>query len=1026
MADLLERLKTALADRYEIESELGRGGMATVYLAEDLKHGRKVAIKVIHPELAALVGTERFLREIRLSAKLEHPNILTLIDSGEADGLPYYVMPFIEGESLRGRLGHEGRVPVQEAARIAAELADALDYAHRFGVVHRDIKPANVLLSGGHALLTDFGVAYAIDEAGAEGLTATGLAVGSPVYMSPEQGAAEETDPRSDIYSLGCVLYELVAGGPPFSGETTRELLASHSLEAAPRLDRGRADVPEPLADAVERCLAKKPEKRFQTAAELRDALWVPSMAGLPGLTRNLTVLTGVSVAALAAVLFAVFREGLPYWLLGAAGTLLALQAALSAGALRQRRAVLGAGAAPGAWSRLRTRMGGALLGGAGLAALGVGSVATASLAELGIGPLSTLVSRGEIEFQPMVVVADFESPPDHPALGRSIARHMRAEIAETQSVDVVDEESMRRVLRNMQRAPGDPVNRDVATELAFRAGAEALLLGEVLKIGSGYSLVARLLSMPTEEELLAIREQAASADDVIRASNQLWRRLLREMGEPVRSIRRRPGLISASTSSLEALLKAEEAAYLVDVEDDRSGAIRSLEEAVELDPEFAQGWAMLAEFLHFDHQYRREAEALREACGLLDRIERQERASIEFRCLASEGRREEALQLAEAARERYGSVTGAAVYHTEYLMRWAYWEEAAASAARILDWYIRKRDSLEAIGEWDRGAMPGQVFLNNLANSLLALHRFAEADSVVASWPYWTPEDAPVLQWWRRSIAFAARDYDRAEASMDSVRARRGQAFTGWGNYARLAMAEGRLLDFEKWADFMADSAGRLVDAAGLALDLAWYRPDADTLDDRLAHTVAGESLEEWNERDLLTLARQWVTAGRADRARDVLDLYESRFPETERNQTFLYTTARADVEMAGGRHLPAVELYRQAFPERPDAENHGWDTYFRIGRAFEAAGLPDSAIAAYERAVAYPGGYSYAYEYYTLALSTERLAALYDARGDAAAALENYRLLAELWDEADPELQPHVEVARRRIAELSGDRSR
>ncbi len=223
MPDLLDRLKTALADRYAIEQEIGAGGMATVYLAEDLKLHRKVAVKVLRPELAAALGPERFLREIEIAAKLHHPHILALHDSGEVDGFLYYVMPYVDGESLRDRLNREKQLPVEDALQIAREVADALGSAHRHDVIHRDIKPENILLEEGHAVVADFGIARAIHAAGGEQLTETGLAVGTPAYMSPEQAmGSKELDGRSDLYSLGCVLYEMLAGQPPFTGAPSR------------------------------------------------------------------------------------------------------------------------------------------------------------------------------------------------------------------------------------------------------------------------------------------------------------------------------------------------------------------------------------------------------------------------------------------------------------------------------------------------------------------------------------------------------------------------------------------------------------------------------------------------------------------------------------------------------------------------------------------------------------------------------------------------------------------------------------
>src|SRR3989454_4444926 len=230
VANTFAQLQAALADRYAIERELGRGGMATVYLAQDLKHHRKVAIKVLKPELAAALGPERFLQEIEIAAGLTHPHILPLYDSGEATGLLYYVMPYVEGETLRNRLDGAGQLPLAEAVQITREVADALSHAHSHDVVHRDIKPENILLEAGHAVVSDFGIARAITAAGGEELTGTGIAVGTPAYMSPEQSAgSRELDGRSDIYSLGCVLYEMLAGHPPFLGATAQEVLARHS-----------------------------------------------------------------------------------------------------------------------------------------------------------------------------------------------------------------------------------------------------------------------------------------------------------------------------------------------------------------------------------------------------------------------------------------------------------------------------------------------------------------------------------------------------------------------------------------------------------------------------------------------------------------------------------------------------------------------------------------------------------------------------------------------------------------------------
>ncbi len=258
MPDIPSRLVEALADRYRLERELGQGGMATVYLAEDLKHHRKVALKVLRPELAATLGPERFLREIELAAKLQHPHILPLHDSGEAQGFLYYVMPFVDGENLRGRLTRRGELPIQEAVRLLAEVADALSYAHSQGVVHRDIKPDNVLLSGRHALVTDFGVAKAVSEAtGRQDLTTAGIALGTPAYMAPEQAAGDpHIDHRVDIYALGALGYELLTGSPPFTGQWPQEVLAAHVTQPPEPITSRRPQISAALGAVVMKCLA--------------------------------------------------------------------------------------------------------------------------------------------------------------------------------------------------------------------------------------------------------------------------------------------------------------------------------------------------------------------------------------------------------------------------------------------------------------------------------------------------------------------------------------------------------------------------------------------------------------------------------------------------------------------------------------------------------------------------------------------------------------------------------------------------
>ncbi|MDP2470115.1 MAG: serine/threonine-protein kinase, partial [Candidatus Palauibacterales bacterium] len=296
MTGIPERLAKALDTSYRLERELGSGAMATVYLAEDLKHCRQVAVKVLRPELAAAIGVERFTREVEIVAGLTHPHILMLIDSGEADGHLFYVMPFVDGDTLGARIKKDGKLPVREAIRIMDQVASALSYAHEHGIIHRDVKPGNILLSGDQAIVADFGIARAVEAAGGPKLTGTGMAVGTPAYMSPEQAFDHGmVDSRTDVYAMGCVLFEMITGRPPYESPTAMGLFAKHATDRTPSLQQLDPDVPLFVDRAVSRAMAKSPDDRFESPREFAETLRSEAIVAPVG-RRRIAVLPPVNI----------------------------------------------------------------------------------------------------------------------------------------------------------------------------------------------------------------------------------------------------------------------------------------------------------------------------------------------------------------------------------------------------------------------------------------------------------------------------------------------------------------------------------------------------------------------------------------------------------------------------------------------------------------------------------------------------------------------------------------------------------
>ncbi|HEY5545806.1 MAG TPA: protein kinase [Gemmatimonadaceae bacterium] len=596
MEDSLGRLDAALTGRYRIERELGVGGMATVFIAADLKHHRKVAVKVVRPELAASLGAERFLREIDIAAKLQHPHILPLYDSGGAGELLFYVMPLVEGQSLRDRLAKGGALPIDEAVRIIREVADALAYSHKHGVVHRDIKPENILLSSGHALVTDFGVAKAVSEsASTADLTGTGVSLGTPAYMAPEQVTADPgLDHRVDIYALGVMAYELLAGRAPFLGNP-QQIIAGHLTRPPDSLAVHRHTVPPALANIVMRCLEKNPADRPQSADEVLRAL-------------EAMTTTGQVTAATAPAL-------------------------------------------PPAAARAGRRWSPVIAGAVAVALLAVAGVAWFAR----VGRAGTLIGDDVLAENDLVLVSEFQNHTADSSLAATVTDAIRVELQQSRAVRVMSQAAMWAGLARMGLDHGTLLPEPKVQELAEREGVKAYVVGEISPLGNGYQITARVAATAGVSDALTARSTATDETQLIGAVEKVGRELRRGIGESLRSVMTAPALAKVTTASLPAL-RAYTAAQRAHNEGLFPRAVALAREAIALDSTFAGAWsAMYAAYSNMN-AVGNAAEAARHAYELKDRLPELERLRIEARYHAIRGdaTAEEAAwaRLAELGRE--------------------------------------------------------------------------------------------------------------------------------------------------------------------------------------------------------------------------------------------------------------------------------------------------------------------------------------------------------------------------------------
>jgi eukaryotic-like serine/threonine-protein kinase len=1018
MTDEEQRLAGALADHYRIVREIGRGGMATVYLAEDLKHHRQVAIKVLVPDVAAAIGTERFLREIEIAAPLDHPHILPLYDSGEAGGFLYYVMPFVEGGTLRNRLNAEKQLPLDDALQIAREVADALSYAHSHDVVHRDIKPENILLAGGHARVSDFGIARAVSAASGGRLTQTGLAVGTVPYMSPEQATAgSDVDGRSDLYSLGCVLFEMLAGEPPFTG-TAESVIRQHLIADPPPITSRRPAVPPQVAAAIMRALAKVPADRFNPAGQFADALRLPDRAAPLAAPASRSPLAtspvlaaaafaGVSALVLAVVYLLVLQIGLPMWVFAVAIALLVVGLPIIvATALAQRRR--GPGAAAGLLTWRRALWG----GGAAFGALTLVTGGYVASRALGIGPAASLISRGAVAARERVILADFQNRTNDSTQAVTVTELMRVALSRSTAISLVDADQVGRILQMMQRDPKLGLPEPVALEAAARDGIKAIIAGEVIPVGSGLTINARLISA-SGDVLLAETENVRDPNDLTAGVDRLTGRLREHFGESLRNIRSNEPLDRVTTGSIKALRAFSLGLQAIN-QGDASRGMTLMDEAIGEDSTFAMAYRKLAVILrNAGEQRARSILAATKAYENRDHL---------------------------TDRERYLVI---AAYH---MIVTGDRDEQIANYRNVLDRYPDDTYSLTNLGviydelrdfpraaEYDRRAIAVDSTLpnsyENLVEDLGRQSMFDSADIAAKHFQRRFPTNPDVKLSFLINEAMR-RDYDSASVLVDGLlKDQRGTvywealAYEWWGHLdalrGRISLARQRWKQAFQLTEKRGLEGTYLERTARRALSERLLLDDPAVgkklLDDALARFPLS-SLKPL-DRPYGFLAMAYAACGEAARAKALLDEYDHT-PDADHGE-------EAERWAHGARGVIALD---QSHTDEAIAEFRKYDDGLAcatcaapwLALAYDKAGNQDSVRVLYERFVNLPSADVW-YDDGHLAHAYLRLGQLYEARGDAAKAVDYYGRLVKMLHEADPEMQPLVRSAQAGIARLS-----
>ena len=1047
-SDLRQRVQESLSGTHTIERELGGGGMSRVFVANEHRLRRQVVVKVLAPELAAAISAERFEREIQLSASLQQANIVPVIAAGDLDGLPFYTMPFVEGESLRARLA-KGPVPVDTTIDILRDVAKALAYAHERGVVHRDIKPDNILLSGRSAVVADFGIAKAIaaaqEKTAGSTLTQLGTAVGTPAYMAPEQAAGDPSmDHRADIYAFGCVAYELLSGHPPFHGLPPQKLLAAQMGEMPRPIETLRPDCPPVLAQLVARCLAKDPAQRPAHADELLRELAGTTSAGVVAMPfhgrslflRAMAIYAAAFLGVAIVARLLVDTQGLPEWVFAGALVVMALglpvilftgytqyvarrvaqtTPTLTPGGTLVRPSAQGTLAqmavkASPHVSWTRTARG-------GMVALTTFALLVAGwlvLRALGIGPSGSLLAAGELSAQDKVLVAAFDASSKDSALADVVSMAVRTNLAQSRAVTMVPTSGVVAALQRMQRPTSSRVDVALAREIAEREGIKAVVSGSVAAAGNGFIITARLINARSGDELAVYNESASSTADIIPAVDRLTRELRGRIGESLKSVKDAPALSQVTTSSLDALRSFAAGLKANDIDGDFARAATLFEDAIAKDSGFAAAYIQLAYSLsNAGVQPARQDSLIDAAYRLRDRLRESERYNVEGAYLQSRDR-PKAIAAFERAVAADSSNTDALNQLAVNLMRTRNLGKAEQLTRRALG------------NEPENG-----ILFGNLADVLMNQGKFDAADSVLRQMK---ERKLPIsIEQDEASLLYLRGELDSAEA-----RARAGIR-SEQPDVARPMMVMLRLVTQVRGRLRESDSIALAVQAANLrrgarvnplalpvrtAQDDAWLRGQTARAVSKLDSATKAHPLTPQSPPGAaLDVAIAYAMAGAPERARPIIAQYDAWARDSVNRQAFLGHRLYAEgvVLLAERRAQDAIRAFR-----RMDVDTDGlpigcsFCLPVALSRAYDEANLADSTIANLEGYLKNTHRNRIAADSWFLGPARKRLGELYESKGDTKRAVEQYAAFVELWKSADPDLQPKVAEVRTRLERL------